>query len=190
MDKDGLLTVGEFTRQIQEWTVNVYIKSREVIFGKMTKGKGVLYNSHKFFVNWLKSKQENEDPPSNIKFKFATHGVFRAYGAGRGYVVVNGVIKRGYRVIKKKDVALGWRHYQNTAMAREFRRQGFKNGQIRDMKIVDENNQDDIRRSPLDWLDKYIAGGMNNLADTCVNYYGDDALRGIAEQIGRAKIKK
>ena len=51
---------------------------------------------------------------------------------------------------------------------------------------------DDLRRArkPLDWMDRHINDNVDELADLVQEFYGDEALRQMMEDLPKLKIKK
>ena len=166
-DKDGLMTVEEFNMAVSKWAVYVAMYSRQTL-NASTHGTG---NLSKFLTHFIDKKQE-DNASYKVKFHFEKYGVFRAYGAGRGYVILNGQIVRGRRVRSYNEIR---KKIWNTEASAMFER-GYSTTEINKEKKYDLGN-----------------GNQNNieqLADVCQRYYGDDAVRQILRDLDKMKIIK
>ncbi len=153
-----------------------------------THGSGRLRDNFAAFVDTSKHiGDEREDAAAyKVKFGFDRYGVFRAYGVGRGWVRVNGVLVRGFRA--RSDREIRTKAY-NTFTA-ELTRKGYSMREINTYKFVSREAGTNKVRTPLDWLDGHINARINELADHVQEYYGDVAMRVLLEEIGKVRIIK
>ena len=179
-DKDGLMTVEEFNLQVNKWASKIAMQSRQTL-RTSTRGSGTLANSLMRFVD----KRSTQEPAYKVKFSFDRYGVFRAYGAGRGYVVMNGQIMKGYRIRSIRDI----QEKKWSPLASEYRKKGYSTREINSMKGF-RIGDSVIHRSKLDWIDYHIEAGVETLADFCQEFYGDDAGRQILRDLDSMKIVK
>ncbi len=179
-DKDGLMTVEEFNLQVNKWSLQIALAAKATLRDK-THGTGNLAN----YVTRFVDKTSNDSPAYKVKFQFDRYGVFRAYGAGRGYVILNGQIVRGYRVRSVRDIQL--KRY--SSLASRMLQKGYSRQEVNTAKIYGEGNSQ-ILRTKLDWIDIHIDSRVERLADLCQEYYGDDALKPILRDIDKMKIVK
>lgn len=179
-DKDGLMTVEEFNLQVNKWSLQIALAAKATLRDK-THGIGNLAN----YVTRFVDKTSNDSPAYKVKFQFDRYGVFRAYGAGRGYVILNGQIVRGYRVRSVRDIQL--KRY--SSLASRMLQKGYSRQEVNTAKIYGEGNSQ-ILRTKLDWIDIHIDSRVERLADLCQEYYGDDALKQILRDIDKMKIVK
>lgn len=180
-DKDGLMTVEEFNMAVSRWAVYVAMHSRQTLDAS-THGTG---NLSKFLTHFIDKKQD-DNASYKVKFHFEKYGVFRAYGAGRGYVILNGQIVKGRRVRSYSEIR---KKIWNTEASAMFER-GYSTTEINKEKKYDLGNGNIIRRSRLDWIDHHIQNNIEQLADVCQKYYGDDAVRQILRDLDKMKIIK
>ena len=89
MDSDKLLTVQEFNNLVTKWAMRVRARSRATL-SSGTHGTGQLATTLGQFVD----KKSPTDAAYKVKFQFSRYGAFRAYGAGRGWVVINGTLTK------------------------------------------------------------------------------------------------
>lgn len=181
MDGDNLMTVEEFTAITRRWALMIEQRAREKLMSE-THASGYLARQLRSFVDSISKK----DPPYKVKFGFERYGVFRAYGAGRGYVVVNGTIVRGKRVRSVRDIKL--KRWSTTAT--EMLLRGHRTADINKAKIWRSDDNRIIARTPLDWIDQYIAQNLDEFAAAVQEFYGDEALQQIANNISKTKIVK
>ncbi len=112
-----------------------------------------------------------------LGFRFWRYGAYREYGAGRGYIVKDGVIMKGHSA---------WADKKKRQQLRSMRVSEYR---IRRMRTVDEHYAV-IRRTPLPWLDPPIVQNIDRLADLSGEYYGDEALRKVLEKFNKITIEK
>lgn len=179
MDSDNLMTVEEFNNKVRDWTLRIKRLSKTTLDAN-TDSTGHLSDFPVF-----RDRLDYNKPYYKVKFHFERYGVFRHYGAGRGYVMVNGVPVRGYRVRSNRDISNRFFGQE----ARNMAKKGYSNAEINTAKIT-YGNQSNIRRTPLNWLDKHIDNNINHLADIAQEFYGDQALRNILRNFSNIKITK
>lgn len=176
-DSNHLMTVGDFNLSVEAWAGRIVSRARRSL-GE-TRSSGSLSGTLGRYVD----RMAQDEPAYKVAFAFRDYGVFRAYGAGRGYVVTDGTISRGYRVRSARDIETG----RFSLRAQELRRQGYTTRQVNSAKVAGEGA---IARRPLDWIDRHIDTSINALADTVQEYYGDDALRQMLSNLNQIKINK
>ena len=123
---------------------------------------------HSFTLSFF---NKEEKAYVGLGFRFPRYGAFVEYGAGRGYVVKDGVVYRGFTDYTDKELR-GLRVSKYTLQRRKH--------------IVGMN----VKRKPLPWLDPQIVGNIDDLADVAGEYYGDRALRSVLEKFNRITIRK
>lgn len=179
-EEEKFMTVLEFNDKVRNWGKHIVHKAKMTL--AQTHGSGKLAEELNTFFDQL-SKIE---PFYKVKFSFMRYGVFRAYGAGRGYVIINGVPVRGYRIRSYKEIET--KSYGIEAS--EMLKRGYSRTAVNKAKKVYENDFRRAVRTPLDWLDGHISSNIGNLADTAQQFYGDEALRQILKNFPKTKIKK
>ena len=147
MAEEKMMTEAEFVTALRTWTSGVYFRSRAALL--QTHGSGRLRRELERYVDAFRRGDGYK-----ISFRFPRYGVFRHYGAGRGWKIANGRPIRERRILSLREIA------------------GKKRND----------------RTPLDWLDGYIASGTGKLADTAAEYYGDMAFRNVLKEIDKARI--
>ena len=180
MSEEKLLTVEQFNNQVTKWTLVVKRKAKRTLSEK-THASGRLATNIDQFVD----KLSHHDPAYKVKFNFLRYGVYRSYGAGRGYVIVNGVPVRGYRVRSDREI----RKKIFGPEASEMLKRGYL---VREVNMAKKVRTDDlsVARTPLDWMDKHINDDVGALADLVQEFYGDEALRQMLDDLPKLKIKK
>ncbi|MGL4852906.1 MAG: hypothetical protein ACRC3Z_09740 [Phocaeicola sp.] len=179
MADEKLLTVEEFNNQVTKWAMNIRQQARGTL--SRTRGKGNLRVNLTPYVD----KLSGESPAYKIKFDFNRYGVFRAYGVGRGYIMMNGAVVRGYRVRSEGEI----RKRIFLAEASEMLKRGYSTREVNAAKKVLRTGQG-VERTPLDWIDGHIDRNVQALADLVQDFYGDDALRNMIANFDNIKIKK
>lgn len=176
--EQNLMTAQEFERKTKEWSIGVRSVSKNILNTK-THASGELAKTLNFRLRYEKEKLWVDA----IGFHFNRYGAFREYGAGRGYVVNNGVITRGQRLwnIRKEE-------FINDELAASLRSRGYTTRELKNYKL--NNGRFNIRRHPLSWFDKPIADNLKALGDIAGEFYGDQALKDVLNQINRLTIKK
>lgn len=180
MSDERLLTVEEFNNQVTKWTLVVKYKARRTLSEKTHASGRLAANIDKFV-----DKLSDHDPAYKIKFNFLRYGVYRSYGAGRGYVIVNGVPVRGYRVRSDREI----RKKIFGPEASEMLKRGYLVREVNTAKKVRTGDLS-VARKPLDWMDKHINDDVGSLADLVQEFYGDEALRQMLDDLPKLKIKK
>lgn len=174
------MTEAEFDAQLRRWTAGVHARSVETLMTG-THSTGKLADSVASYVDHMRDEKGR-----HIAFRFEQYGVFRQYGAGRGWVIVNGVPVPGYRVVSLKD---RYKPSNWGEAAKLMLKQGYRRSDVREAKMK-RHNEVRKERTPLDWLDGRIQAASNQLADIAQQYWGDVALRSLDQQISKAKIVK
>lgn len=180
MSDDNLMTVEEFDAALKKWEKNVFWIALGNIDYFARKGTGELYDSFKSYIDPIK-----HNTGRRIAFKFPRHGVFWHYGAGRGYVIINGQPVRGYRVLSLREKAKG----SSNAGADELLKRGYSMSHVnRAKKVYSENLR--VSRIPIDWLDSVIDDETSKLVDISARFYGDRSIAKLLNQIRKSKIIK
>lgn len=179
MNDEQLMSVEEFNNRVTLWAMRIKRQAKGTLQQTHSSGRLALH------IDQFVDKLSDHDPAYKVKFNFLRYGVFRAYGAGRGYVIVNGVPVRGYRVRSDSEI----RKKVFNPEAGEMLKRGYTTRQVNTAKRV---NTDDLRvaRKALDWIDCHIRAGMDDLADLVQEFYGDEALKQMLENFGKLQIKK
>lgn len=178
MSDEKLMTVEEFDTALKKWAAQISSLSRNTLF--QTHGSGELFRNLHDYVDPIK-----DNTGRRIAFKFPRHGVFRHYGAGRGYIIVNGQPVRGYRVLSVREL----KEKTLNPIAQEMLSKGYSMSYVRKAKIVTQSDKP-IPRKPLNWLDQHITHNSKTLTDISVRFYGDQSLEALLKQIDRIKIVK
>ena len=180
MAEEHLMTVAEYDAKLRQWTQKVHTLSSGTLKSG-THGKGDLEESLKHYVDQMRSEGGR-----HIAFRFEPYGVFRQYGAGRGWVVINGVLMPGYRVVSLKDryIRANWGEE-----AAKLLQRGYRTTTVREKKLK-RKTKVKRERTPLDWLDGHIQAAAPILADIAQEYWGDVALWTLDQEIKQAKIIK
>ena len=91
VQENQLMKASQFNRGVEDWTRRVLGESVSIL--QRTKGSGRL--SRELQARHL---QDREGGPAyvGLGFRFWRYGAYREYGAGRGYIVKNGVIMKGH----------------------------------------------------------------------------------------------
>lgn len=176
MAEEKLMTVEEFTAITRRWALLIEQSARAKLMSE-THSSGNLARQLRGFVDSLSPK----DPPYRVKFRFERYGVFRAYGAGRGYVVYNGILSRGYR-LKTKSTFEQWQNIVEDSL-----KKGMTSKEINAQKGILIG---DVRRRPLDWIDGIINRQIGELADSVQEFYGDKAVEQALQGLNKVKINK
>lgn len=176
------MTEAEFDAKLVVWANRVKSMASGVLSTK-THSSGQLNQSLARFVDKMR-----DNVGRHIAYRFEQYGVFRHYGAGKGWVIINGVPTPGRRVVSLKS--LRNHNWRNTSEVRALVRQGHKLKDIRNAKRSYADSKSSNPRTPLDWLDGNITRNFAQLADIAQEYFGDVALRSLDKQISKAKIVK
>ncbi len=169
MQNFNIEATAEFNREVRSWAFKVISAIR---MQDKTHGSGKLMRSLQpaFYDN------DRSHAISGIAFRFEPYGIFVHYGVGRGYISDNGVLKRGHRIQK------------GSALWNKMRRKGDSPKSIRKMSVVSDFLA--LKRSPINWIDKYIEKHNIQLANTAAEYYADSAAWVILRNLSKSKIDK
>lgn len=175
------MTEKDFDSMLRLWSHRVKVSAEgRLVAG--THGTGKLLNSLANYVDKMR-----DGVGRHLAYKFEPYGVFRAYGAGRGWVVINGKPTPGRRVVSLKNLrSNAWRQL---AEVKQLRKRGFLDRDIKKAKVLYDDSPNKKRR-PLDWLDGVISKQFQELADIACEYYGDVALASLEQSITKSKIVK
>lgn len=185
-----LITASEFNAQVRRWADEIKAMAQASL-ATGTHGTGQLRDQLAAFVDPTRYTDPNVDgqgeaPAYKVKFDFDRYGVFRAYGVGRGWVRVGGVLVRGFRARSEREI----REKTFNVFTTELFRQGMTMREINTHKFLSKEKGTDKVRTPLDWLDQNINRRINELADHVQEFYGDAALRILLDEMGKARIMK
>lgn len=176
--KDGLITEQEFDAYLRSWALRVEMSAKFNLAAN-THSTGNLMESLRKFVDKMRNGVGR-----HIAFKFPQYGVFRAYGAGKGWVIVNGVPVKGHRVLSAREI----REKKLNNLAAQMLKRGYSFSEVKRAKVADRSVTDP--RRPLDWIDGEVKKRQDELADMSVGFFGDKALAGILRELDKAKIIK
>ena len=179
MADEHLMSVDEFTRLVSKWAMKIRSQARGTLAS--TKGSGKLAVRLTQYVD----KIANGKPAYKVKFDFARYGVYRAYGVGRGYIMMNGAVVRGYRVRSNRDM----KNREFGVEAADMLKKGYLTREVNVAKKLYKHDNK-IERTPLDWIDGHISQNVEELANLVQGYYGDEALRNMIANFDKIKIKK
>lgn len=174
-----LLSIDEFNAAVRQWTQD-----------KRKKAVGnVLANTDKSVRQWDKRTSAKlaasvsgrvrnfNGVAERVSYAFERHGVFFHYGVGRGYIKVGNSLVRGYRIDSSPDLVA------------QHRKKGDSNKHINMMKHAYRHNGHLIRK-PVNWLDVELDKGLSVLADVAQEFYGDQAMEHVLEQMDKIKLSK
>lgn len=169
MATQNLITVEQFNKAVQDWSISIRNKARKnAPIGLDSLSDGDKLSFTKSFVNKDKGVAEV------VKFDFDRHGVFVHYGVGRGYIREGDQIVRGRRATTEEQ-------------SQKLKR-GYSRKEAAKMKIAYASGE--IKRKAVDWIDVEIRTGIKDLAEIAQEFYGDKALEKVLEMVGRATIEK
>ena len=185
-----LMTAAEFNAQVRKWADEIKSMAQQAL-ATGTHGTGRLRDEMAAFVDkatHLTASMENDgvEVAYKVKFGFDRYGVFRAYGVGRGWVRVNGVLVRGFRARSESEI----RNKTYNVFTTELSRQGYTMRDINTFKFLSQEKGTGKVRTPLDWLDQHINRRINELADYMQEYYGDVAMQTLLRELGKIRIVK
>lgn len=166
------MKASQFNRGVEDWARRVRGESVSIL--QRTKCSGRL--ARELTARYLRDR-EGGPAYVGLGFRFWRYGAYREYGAGRGYIVKDGVIMKGHSA---------WADKKKRQKLRSMRVSEYR---IRRMRTVDEHYAI-IRRSPLPWLDPNIVHKIDRLADLAGEYYGDEALRKVLKKFNKITIEK
>ena len=184
------MTAAEFNAQVRKWADEIKSMAQQAL-ATGTHGTGRLRDEMAAFVDkatHLTASMENDgvEVAYKVKFGFDRYGVFRAYGVGRGWVRVNGVLTRGFRARSESEI----RNKTYNVFTTELSRQGYTMRDINTFKFLSQEKGTGKVRTPLDWLDQHINRRINELADYMQEYYGDVAMQTLLRELGKIRIVK
>ena len=171
-DEKQLKDYQSFNKDVRMWTMHVRGESVRILQKTHSSGRLEHLLTSRFLVDKNGSKAY-----VGLGFKFLKYGAYREYGAGRGYIVKDGVIMKGHSEWRDKETRL------------KRKRQGWSDYRIRRSRVIDEHYAD-IKRSALPWLDPPITRNINDLADISGEFYGDAALKKVLEKFDVITIEK
>ncbi len=184
-----LLTAAEFNAQVRRWADEIKMMAQASLTAG-THGTGRLRDQLAAFVDTTKhagnGEHAGEEAAYKVKFDFDRYGVFRAYGVGRGWVRMGGVLVRGFRARSDTEIRnKSWNFYTT-----ELKRKGHSLREINTYKFLSKDNGKLTVRTPLDWIDQHITRRIDELANYVQEFYGDEALRQMLKQFDKIKIVK
>ena len=169
-----LTTAREFNTNVEKWSKKVQNVSLNIIRSRAFDS-GTLARS--LWTKLLHDTHGGGEAYIGLGFCFEKYGAFVEFGAGRGYIVKDGVIMRGHTA------------YGNIRERKKLTKERYKVRQLRNMKTVDDPYAL-IKRRAVPWLDPPIEKNIDELADISGEYYGDDALRQVLRTYDKIKMKK
>ena len=176
------MTVQEFNLQIAKWAEKIRNMSQATL-GSGTHSSGRLAANLAKFIDALSA----DEPAYKVAFRFDRYGVFRAYGAGRGWVVINGVLARGFRARSDREI----RERRWNVYTTDLVKKGYTVSQINRIKLTPQGIvMGGKERTPLDWIDRHINSSINVLADYVQEFYGDQALEQLLQNFQKMRIVK
>lgn len=184
-----LMTPAEFSAQVRRWAAEIKLMAQASL-ATGTHGSGRLRERLEAFVDsatHLTASMESDgvEVPYKVKFGFDRYGVFRAYGVGRGWVRMGGVLTRGFRARSEREIA----SKTFSTLARRLMKKGMSTKEVNSHKILADRASNRVR-TPLDWIDQHINHRINELADYVQTFYGDEAMRHLLEEVGKIRIVK
>lgn len=171
-DERKLMSTKEFNQGVENWTRKIHDLSVNIL--QHTHSSGRL---RKELMARLLNDREGGPAYVGLGFQFARYGAYREYGAGRGYIVKDGIIMKGHSAWSDKN------------KRKELRSLRVSEYRIRRMRTIDEHYAV-IRRTPLPWLDPPIVQNIDSLANLSGEYYGDQALKKVLEKFDKITIEK
>lgn len=178
MSDENLMTVEEFDAALKKWSARITSLSRNTL--NQTHSSGELWRELHDYVDPLR-----DNISRRIAFKFPRHGVFRHYGAGRGYVIINGQPVKGYRVLSLREIS----EKRTNEESQDLLRRGYSYSFVKNVKKTFDDDKP-VARKPLNWLDAHISSNFGALADISSQFYGDQSLEQLLKQIQRIQIVK
>lgn len=163
-----LMTVGKFNDAVKAWTGT----SRRQMVQNIRSGgkaKGILSRS-------VGQRVLFSYGIANIaRFRFAKHGVFLHYGVGRSHVRKGGSVKRDTTIPAEFKYRKKTYKYTPERIKRRISRQKYYHP--RD-------------RKSLDWFDIVIRNNINQLASVTQEFYGDNTMRDVLNNLDKYLIEK
>lgn len=184
-----LITAAEFNAQVRKWAAEIKDMAQATLAAG-THGTGNLRERFAAFVDISKHLGDGEHAQENaaykVKFGFDRYGVFRAYGVGRGWVRMGGALVPGHRARSYSEIRdKKWNIYTT-----DLRKKGLSLREINTYKYTSIDERKGNVRTPLDWLDQHINRRINELADHVQEFYGDQAMKILLEEVGKMRIVK
>ena len=184
-----LLTAAEFNAQVRRWADEIKLMAQQTL-ATGTHGTGHLRDELAAFVDTARhvgdSEQQGEPAAYKVKFGFDRYGVFRAYGVGRGWVRMGGILVRGFRARSETEI----RNRRFNSFTAALAGKGYTMREINTFKFLSKDNGKVTVRTPLDWIDQHISSRIDLLANYVQEFYGDEALRQMLQQFDKIKIVK
>lgn len=172
-EENKLMSPEKYNKGVAKWAQKVRNASVNIL--QRTHGRGAL---SKGLRRRLLDDREGGPAYVGVGFRFYRYGAYREYGAGRGYIVKDGIIVRGHSAWSDKknrqellDARVSKYHIQRMRTEEPYGKYAI------------------IKRSPLHWLDPPIDQNIQELAELSGEYYGDYALKKVLEKLPRLKIK-
>lgn len=163
-----LMTVDKFNNAVKVWAGT---SRRQMVQNIRSSGKakGILSRS-------VTQKVLLSYGIANVaRFRFAKHGVYLHYGVGRSHVRKGGSVKRDTTIpaeFKYRDKVFKYTTERiKTRMSRQ--------------KYYKSRN-----RKSLDWFDVVIRNNINLLADVTQEFYGDNTMRDVLDNLDKYLIEK
>ncbi len=178
---EDLLTADEFNKLVRKWGDRVKSLAQSTL-ATGTHGTHALQSYLTVFVD----EDKKSKSAYKLKFHFERYGVYRAYGAGRGYVIANGQIVRGTRIRTNREI----KERKMNDVANSYLARGYTLREVNRLKVYKVGSEKTVTRTPLDWIDKHVDAHMSRLADLVQEYYGDKALKELLQEFNSIKIVK
>lgn len=173
IDEKDLMTSGAYNKKVESWTNKVRNKSVNILGRTHSSGR----LRHELKARFLNDRDSSNPAYVGLGFRFWRYGAYREFGAGRGYIVKDGVVMRGHSA---------WADKKKRAELKSLRLSEYR---IRRMRTIDEHYAV-VKRTPLPWLDPPILEHIDDLANISGEYYGDQALKKVLDKFNKITIKK
>lgn len=178
---EKLLTTDEFNKLVRKWGDRVRLLAQSTL-ATGTHSTHSLQNYLTVFVD----EDDKSKSAYKLKFHFERYGVYRAYGAGRGYVIANGNIVRGARIRTNREI----KERKISEVANAYLAKGYSMREVNMLKTYKVGSEKTVTRTPLDWIDRHVDANLSQLADLVQEYYGDKALSQLLQDFNNIKIVK
>lgn len=179
------MTIQEFNNAVAKWAMKIRRDARATLAAG-THATGNLSNWLYQYVDKSVRDGQFRGAAYKVAFSFPRYGAFRAYGAGRGWVVRNGVLTRGFRARSEREIrGKTWNAY-TTALAAK----GYTTREINRHKFYSKARDTGKKRAPLDWIDRHIEAGAGTLAGLAAEFYADQTIQAMLDIIDKARIAK
>ena len=154
-----LMTPAEFSAQVRRWAAEIKLMAQASL-ATGTHGSGRLRERMEAFVDsatHLTASMESDgvEVPYKVKFGFDRYGVFRAYGVGRGWVRMGGVLTRGFRARSEREIA----SKTFSTLARRLMKKGMSTKDVNSHKILADRASNRVRTPAVSAL-RYCAAAM------------------------------